>query len=316
MIAEQDKILRVYELEPKLKHPTIFEWFDALAPGESFTIENDHDPKPLYYQMLAQRGPVFNWEYTAQGPDIWRVILQKKETDEPTIGSIAAKDMRKAATFKRLGIDFCCGGKKTIRQAAAETGLSVETIEKALAESTNENTCSVPAAYDKWELDFLADYIYNQHHKYFYDHRDDILQLANKVAAAHATQYPQLNYLRITIGKLFDELKLHFYKEEKVLFPYIKDLVAFKNERKLPLTSLSMDNGPLAMMEMEHEAAGDALKEIRKITADYQCPENACNSFRLLYHQLEELEKDMHQHIHLENNILFPKALQLEKELF
>jgi regulator of cell morphogenesis and NO signaling len=313
MIAEQQRILKVYELEPRLKHPTIFEWFAVLQPGESFTLENDHDPKPLYYQMLAELGPVFSWQYVDRGPEIWSVVLQRKNDEEETVGSIAAKDIRKAETLKKLGIDFCCGGKKTIRQAAAEVGLTEETVQAALRETATDS-CSVNS-FGNWEADFLADYIYNQHHKYFYDRKDDLSQLAIKVTQVHGAHYPYLHELLNLINKLFTELKLHFHKEEKVLFPYIKELVLCKKESRRPSHHLAMGNGPLAMMEMEHETAGDILRSMRAVTNDYKLPENACSSFSLLYRRLEELEKDLQQHIHLENNILFPKALSLEKEL-
>lgn len=313
MITEQQNVLRVYELEPRLKHPTIFKWFETLEKGESFIIENDHDPKPLYYQMLAELGPVFHWEYIERGPETWSVVLQRKNDDEETVGGIVAKDIRKAETFKKLGIDFCCGGKKTVKQAASEVGLTEEAVQKALKDADNSGSCSVND-FRSWEPDFLIDYIYNQHHKYFYDRRDDLSQLVIKVTQAHGRQHAYLQELLNLVNKLFLELKLHFHKEEKVLFPYIKELVACKREGRFPSHQLAMANGPLAMMEMEHEAAGDLLKSMRRVANEYRLPENACASFTLLYHQLGELEKDLHQHIHLENNILFPKALDLEKD--
>lgn len=307
-------ILDVTKLEPRLKHPTIFEWFNALKPGESFTISNDHDPKPLYYQMLGQLGPVFNWEYTEQGPVCWKVVIKKNHQDEPTVGEIAAKDIRKAEALKKLGIDFCCGGKKTVKQAATEAGVSVTLVEQAL-HAAEQTTKSINTDFDRWDAGFLADYIYNQHHKYFYENRDIILQLMSKVKEVHRQDHPELIELSDLVDDLFNELKTHFYKEEKVLFPYIKELVLFNKEGKKPLSELVIAEGPLAMMEKEHEAAGDILKKIRATADNYQAPPNACNSFRLLYRKLEELETDLHQHIHLENNILFPKALLLEKKL-
>ena len=311
---DKPKILDVTKLEPKLKHPTIFEWFDALLPGEFFILENDHDPKPLYYQMLGQLGPVFSWQYTEQGPVWWKVVIQKNKTDEPTLGDIAAKDIRKAEAMKKLGIDFCCGGKKTVGQAASEAGIEADVLEKALQEAENNNAAS-NNAFDKWDSDFLANYIYNQHHKYFYENRDSILQLTAKVKEVHGKNHPELIQLSDLVEKLFNELKIHFYKEEKELFPYIKELVVYKKEGIRPLSQIVIAQGPLAMMEMEHEAAGDILKTIRSTVNNYQLPDSACNSFRLLYAKLKDLESDLHQHIHLENNILFPKALQLEKEL-
>ena len=118
----EDIIINVPLIEPRLKHPTIFEKFDAMPEGQSLVILNDHDPKPVYYQLLGERGNVFNWEYLEQGPELWRVRITKKITGagEETLGEIATKDLRKAEIFKKYGLDFCCGGKKTVKQACAE----------------------------------------------------------------------------------------------------------------------------------------------------------------------------------------------------
>lgn len=111
--------LDVTKIEPRLKHPTIFEHFDALKAGESFAIHNDHDPKPLYYQLLGQRGNIFSWEYLQAGPEIWLVKIEKNKADEAgnieTVGNIAAKDYRKAEVFKKFGIDFCCAGNRSLK---------------------------------------------------------------------------------------------------------------------------------------------------------------------------------------------------------
>lgn len=312
--STKGQTLEVTKLEPKLKHPIVFEWFNGLKPGESFTLKNDHDPKPLYYQMLGELGPVFNWQYAEQGPECWKVVIQKKITGEPTIGAIAAKDIRKADAMKKMGIDFCCGGNKTVRQAAIEAGITKDELDKVLTESEHV-IVAVTNAYDKWEADFLADYIFNQHHKYFYESREAILQLVLKVREVHGKNHPELIRLGELIDKLFNDLKTHFYKEEKVLFPYIKELVIYKKDGTRPSNPITIAKGPLAMMHMEHETAGDILKTMSSVTNDYRVPDDACNSFRWLYVKLKELENDLHQHIHLENNILFPKALQLEKEL-
>ncbi|HEU5364618.1 MAG TPA: DUF542 domain-containing protein, partial [Hanamia sp.] len=116
---EKENILNVTAIEPKLKHPTIFAKFDELKAGESLTIHNDHDPKPLYYQLLGERGNIFTWEYLEQGPKLWRIKISKRPEGmaEETLGEIAAKDLRKAEVFKKYGLDFCCGGKKTVKEA-------------------------------------------------------------------------------------------------------------------------------------------------------------------------------------------------------
>ena len=129
-----NNILNVTLLEPKQKHPTIFAEFDKLQEGQSFIIHNDHDPKPLYYQLLAERGNIFNWEYLEQGPEWWKVIIGKRRTgaSDETLGEIAAKDLRKAEVFKKYGLDFSCEGKKTVKEVCAEKGLDVTKIEQEL----------------------------------------------------------------------------------------------------------------------------------------------------------------------------------------
>ena len=111
---EKIDILDVTVIEPRLKHPTIFENFDALSEGQAFIIHNDHDPKPLYYQLLGERGNIFRWEYLEEGPEFWKVKISKLDSDkiDPTIGELVASDYRKAEVFRKFGLDFCCGGKK------------------------------------------------------------------------------------------------------------------------------------------------------------------------------------------------------------
>jgi regulator of cell morphogenesis and NO signaling len=307
--------LNVTLLEPGLKHPTVFNNFDALEPGGAFYILNDHDPKPLYYQLKAERGNVFKWEYKEQGPVWWKVLIQKNGVDEaPTLGELAAADIRKAEVLKKYGLDFCCGGKKSLKQACEEKNLDRSVIEKELLEVSQ---ASRKASFDfnRWQLDFLADYIYNEHHQYWYSEEPVISQLVNKVAGHHGGHHPFL----ITVSQLYttlgQELNTHFMKEEKVLFPHIKQLVKAKQNGTAPDTFIEDINQPLQMMEADHESAGELLAEIRKVTNDYTLPLGACNSFALVYHKLKSLEEDLHQHIHLENNILFPKATQLHKEL-
>ena len=130
----ESTVLNVSLIEPKLKHPTIFAQFDELTDGEDFIILNDHDPKPLYYQLLAERGNIFNWEYLEEGPIYWRVKIGKRKIHEgiETLGEIAAKDLKKAQIFKKYGLDFCCGGKKTVKEACVEKGIDAVQVEKEL----------------------------------------------------------------------------------------------------------------------------------------------------------------------------------------
>ena len=309
------EMLFVPELQPALKHPTIFRKFDSLLEGESFVIVNDHDPKPLYYQLLAERGNIFSWDYLEQGPEVWKVYIKKNEVmDGETVGQIAAKDIRKAEVFKKFGIDFCCGGKKSLKQVCEEKGLDLEAVEKALGNANNAP--KVSENYDRWSPDFLADYIFNKHHQYYYDEAPIIGELLAKVVGHHGEKYPELQGAYRLYVTLVQELNSHFGKEEKVLFPFIKALVRAKktgNTEELQ-TQFSL-SAPIQMMEADHDAAGEILAEMNEVTNAYTPPAGACNSFQFLYRKLKELDDDLHQHIHLENNILFPKALTLEKEL-
>jgi regulator of cell morphogenesis and NO signaling len=306
--------LFVPDIQPALKHPTIFKKFDSLQEGESFIIVNDHDPKPLYYQLLAERGNIFSWNYVEQGPEVWKVHVKKYEVSKgETVGQIAAKDIRKAEVFKKYGIDFCCGGKKSLKQVCEEKGLDIETVE---AELQTVNQVAKPVEnYDRWNPDFLADYIFNKHHQYYYDEAPVVGELLVKVANHHGERFPELLRVYHLYLSLTQELSSHFAKEEKVVFPFIKALVQAKQSGTTEHLSEFALSGPIQMMEADHDAAGEILGQLNEVTNNYTAPAGACNSFQFLYKKLKDLEEDLHQHIHLENNILFPKALKLEKEL-
>ena len=312
-----ENILNVTLLEPRQKHPTIFTRFDALKEGESLTIHNDHDPKPLYYQLLGERGNIFTWEYLEQGPQYWKVRISKNLSgiSEETLGEIAAKDLRKAQVFKKYGLDFCCGGKKTVKQACADKGLDVTKIEHELQQA-DKNFTSRPLPYNDWSLDFLSDYIVNTHHSYIKKSLPDIRAYASKVARVHGSRHPELLAIHTLVEEVYAELSEHLIKEENVLFPFIKELVAAStNKRHLPNINFGTVQNPIHLMETEHETVGKNLEEIRILSNNYALPEDACASYSLLYRMLDEFEDDLHTHVHLENNILFPKALELEKKL-
>ncbi len=312
-----ENILNVTLLEPRQKHPTIFVRFDELAAGESLTIHNDHDPKPLYYQLLGERGNIFTWEYLEQGPESWKVKITKRSNTacEETLGQIVATDLRKAQIFKKYGLDFCCGGKKTVKQACAEKGLDITKIEQELQQA-DKMPSSRPLPYGDWSLDFLSDYIVNTHHSYVSKNLPDIKAYAEKVMKVHSAEHPELVRINQLVQEIYAELVAHMAKEEKILFPYIKELVsANKNTTLLHAAHFGSVQTPINMMEMEHELVGKNLEEIRMLSSNYLLPADACASYSLLYRLLDEFEDDLHLHVHLENNILFPKALQLEKQM-
>ena len=216
--------------------------------------------------------------------------------------------------FRKYGIDFCCGGKKSLKQVCEEKGLDLAVVEAALVNA--QATEKAGEHFDRWNLDFLADYIYNKHHVYYYDEGPVIADLLTKVVIRHGEHYPVLSHVYDLYKTLAEELGSHFAKEEKIVFPFVKALVQAKaSGNKEALHNQFSLSAPVKMMEEEHEAAGEILDALQKLTNGYTAPDGACNSFQFLYKKLKALDEDLHQHIHLENNILFPKALAMEKEL-
>lgn len=317
MNTTAENVLNVTLLEPRMKHPTIFARFDELLEGESLTIHNDHDPKPLYYQLLGERGNVFSWEYLENGPIWWKVRIGKNKTGEAaeTLGEIVTKDLRKAQIFKKFGLDFCCGGKKTVKEACAEKGIDVTLVETELLQASR-TVAGRALPYNEWSLDFLADYIVQTHHAFVKNTLPDMKMYAAKVAKVHGAQHSELARIEALVEEISAEFESHMDKEENVLFPYIKAMVMAKNTLSpLKAASFGSVKSPITMMEMEHENAGKIMEEIRALSNDYQLPQDACASYGLLYKLLSDFEEDLHLHVHLENNILFPKAQELEKTL-
>lgn len=317
LVAQDQFIIDVPTIEPRLKHPTIFDRFDEMAEGNSLMIVNDHDPKPVYYQLLGERGNIFKWEYLEQGPEVWKVRITKRISGqgEETLGQIATKDLRKAEIFKKYGLDFCCGGKKTVKQACAEKGLDVTKIEHELQQA-DKNPAGRPLNYTDWSMEFLADYIVNTHHSYVRKSLPELRGYAAKVARVHGSRHPELVEVYNLVEEINEELTDHLGKEEQILFPFIKMISAAKaTNQPLQRAAFGTVQNPIEMMEHEHEMAGKHLEQIRTLTNQYTLPEDACASYSLFFKMMEEFEGDLFTHIHLENNILFPQALKAEKEL-
>jgi len=311
---EGSNVIHVPSIEPRLKHPTIFQKFDELKPGEDLTIINDHDPKPLYYQLLGERGNIFTWEYKEEGPETWQILITKKLSgmNDETLGEIAAKDLRKAEVFKKYGLDFCCGGKKTVKEACAEKGIDVTQVEKELQQSEKMSATSQrPLPYNDWNLDFLADYIVNTHHSYVKRVMPDLKAYAAKVAKVHGGHHPELIEINQLVQQTMDEMAAHTIEEEEVLFPYIKRLV--KENGSASTDKFNSVKEPIDLRVQEHELVGANMEKIRSLSNNYSLPEDACASYSFLFKSLDEFEQDLHIHIHLENNILFPKAIKREK---
>ena len=232
-------------------------------------------------------------------------------TTEKTLRDLVLENPAAPRVFERLGIDYCCGGGATLEQACAAAGIPV-----------NEVLVWLEAAADKeapsrdWRSEPLAELIAHISETYHRFVREEIARLGplfDKVCRVHGAKHPELENLRSTFAGLAAELTTHLMKEEMVLFPYVirmeESVVA--REPILPPPFGSVRN-PVQMMRHEHDGAGEALRELRRNSQNYTAPEDGCVSFRELYRALAEFEADLHQHIHLENNILFPRSVEME----
>jgi regulator of cell morphogenesis and NO signaling len=237
-------------------------------------------------------------------------VLQENKT----VGKMVAEDYRKAEVFKKHGIDFCCGGNIPLAQACKEKNADITLVQEQLDEIDNRQT-PPEEDFDAWELDMLVDHIVGVHHVFVKQANKTIKEFVNRVKMVHGMNKPNVSEISDRFDALADELDLHMYKEETILFPYIKELVAAKKAG----TSLSSPFGsvenPISMMLAEHDNAGNELEQIQNLTENYSPPKGACATHKVSYSQLKEYADDLMRHIHLENNVLFPKAIELEKAL-
>ena len=233
---------------------------------------------------------------------------------ENKIGEIVAEDYRTASVFKKHGIDFCCGGGKTIDAACQDLDISAMELIKELQVIDGE--VNRQRDYKDWGLTKLVEHIVDKHHSYTRTTISDLKQYLEKVVRVHSNHNPELGIILQYFDGLAAELTLHMHKEELILFPYIKELWTCKENGSImsPPAFGTIEN-PIRMMENEHNSAGDAMEQIRTYSNNYNPPEYACNTYTVSYKLLNEFEEDLHEHIHLENNILFPKAIGLEREL-
>lgn len=235
-------------------------------------------------------------------------------TPDTRIADIATQNPATIRIFQRFGIDFCCGGKRPLSEACADKHMTFAELRSALESAGAPDSSTPPAGASLTELiRFIVD-------KYHADLRQELPrlgQMAAKVLDVHGARYPDVfPALAATFRGMREELEMHMIKEERVLFPYVERLEALAADgQTLTASPFGSIQAPIGMMEHEHEDAAQALARLRQLTDGYTPPADACNTFRGLYHGLAELEKALHEHIHLENNVVFPRAARLEEEL-
>lgn len=234
--------------------------------------------------------------------------------DSKTVAEIVTENIRTADVFKKNGIDFCCGGNVNVQDVCKKKGVDYSKIKEDIL---NIGNAPIGAQdFNTWDIDFLADYIVNTHHKYVAEANQLIVQYSDRVAKVHGHHYTETVEINRLFHAIANELNQHMVKEENILFPFIKEIGKAKKEGlSLSPPPFGTIQNPINMMEAEHTDAGEIIMQIKELSNNFTPPEGACNTFRALYSKLEEYQNDLFQHIHLENNILFPKAIQFEKEL-
>lgn len=237
--------------------------------------------------------------------------VSAENMDSQTIGEWVAKNYRTAAIFEKYGMDFCCGGKTTLAAACREKGVDPEQLRQELEKAALEPV-DRSQNFAAWELPFLADYIVNTHHAYLKENTARIATYADKIAQVHGGHHPEVIEISTIFDKIEADMALHLRNEEDLLFPAIRKIVALqKSGSAHEAKDIEALRENLATLGHEHDEIGAAVHEIRRLAKDYAVPADVCNTFTVTYQKLKEFEDDLHKHVHLENNILFPKAAKL-----
>lgn len=228
------------------------------------------------------------------------------------IGSMVAADYRTAAIFKKYGIDFCCKGGRTIAEAAEKKNLDTEKIYADLEQLPQGAAADID--FTAWPLDLLADYVEKTHHRYVREKSPILMEFLNKLCKVHGERHPELFEIRDLFAASVQELGDHMVKEDQILFPFVRTMVEAKNSNQaFEAPNFGTVENPIQMMMHEHTAEGERFEKISALSDGYTPPADACNTYKVAFQMLEEFENDLHRHIHLENNILFPKSIRMEK---
>jgi regulator of cell morphogenesis and NO signaling len=233
-------------------------------------------------------------------------------TLDTTLGAIVAEDFRAAAVFQKHGVDFCCHGSRTLEQACRAADLDGAALLEEIQEASAAPAAGLPR-FNDWDLPALASYIVANHHAYVRQALPLMVAHSRKIAQVHGARHRELARVAQLVEDVAEEMTAHMMKEEQILFPYIAELARRAAAgQPAPFAPFGTVDNPIHMMEAEHESAGAAMLEIRELTDGYRVPDDACATYAVCLQELEAFERDLHAHVHLENNILFPKASAVE----
>jgi regulator of cell morphogenesis and NO signaling len=237
------------------------------------------------------------------------------ETADRTLGELVLDDARAARVFENFGLDFCCNGRRTLREAADAQNVQLESVVSALV------ALGAPAAEDvapaEWDdLSVLTRHIVDRHHGYVRSASPALAGWLERLVQRHGERHPELEAMRQTFDELADEMSMHMMKEENILFPYINDLADARARRtRMPPSPFGTVLNPVRVMEADHALVGELMAKLRALSSEFVAPSDGCATYRLCFTELEAFERDLHRHIHLENNVLFPRAIELERNL-
>jgi regulator of cell morphogenesis and NO signaling len=233
--------------------------------------------------------------------------------EKTTIGDFVAKDYRTAAVFTKYGVDFCCKGQRTIDEVCTIQGINEDDLLLDLNMVLHTKNDS-GVDFNSWPLDLLVDYIEKTHHRYVEEKTQALIPYLDKLCSVHGSNHPELFEINQLFKDSAQELASHMKKEEIILFPFVKEMIdATKSHGSIGKPFFGTVKNPISAMMNEHDAEGERFRTIAALTNNYTPPQDACNTYQVTYAMLQEFEQDLHKHIHLESNILFPKAKALEK---
>ncbi len=229
------------------------------------------------------------------------------------VSEIVAENYKSASVFKSHKIDFCCNGNRSLEEVC-NGDLTINILIDEILETQIQES-DLPD-FQTWDIGFLSDYIYNNHHVYVEKKIPELKQYLHKISRVHGENHPELNKVYELFCESADDLTLHMKKEELILFPYFKQLAqAEKDGSKVTATQFKTVQSPISMMHDEHDNEGHRFRKIAELTNDYTPPADACTTYKVAFLMLQEFEADLHKHIHLENNILFKRAIKSENNL-
>lgn len=231
------------------------------------------------------------------------------------IGELVAEDYRTASVFKKYSIDFCCQGNRTIQEACDRKNIDTTKVIEDLDALMQAKSASA-TDYQSWPLDLLADYIEKKHHRYIQEKTLEIQPYLDKICKVHGKHHPELFEIKEEFNASASELAAHMKKEEQIVFPFIRKMMNAKQDNAaVDAAHFGTIKNPIQMMMDEHTLEGNRFMKIKALSNNFMPPQDACNTYRVSFAFLNEFEQDLHLHIHLENNILFPKAIKMENEL-